>query len=201
MRFLSTLTIMVLTAAAIKAAPTTGEALAARAANVELDKRGHCKNCPTATSASVDPLQTTCPAYEVAQCHGSAIKADSLATLYSYFDALDLDNAMPYLDPCCQLVFANQPAVYGHEAIRAAFGGLFTVLESMKHTVIQRIDKDRCGGTTIVLEASVRYVTKIGGTWDIPVVTMLERSSKKGLITSMHIYIDVSEMLASLAPK
>lgn len=138
---------------------------------------------PTGSPAKAEPL-------------GAAVTPlDPIDLLYTHFDALDLDKALPMLDEQAVLIFGNNPPARGHDAIRAALEGFWTVIRSMQHETVNRYER---GEDTVVLEALVHYTTKAGNAFSFPAVTIVERAVRTGLVTALRIYIDLGPMLASI---
>lgn len=113
---------------------------------------------------------------------------------YASIDALDLDRVVAGFAPDGEVVFGNNPAAVGREAIAGALGGFWASIGSMRH---ERRNLWAIGSDTHVLEAICHYGTKGGAPVPLPVTTVIE-SSSEGLVTSLRVYIDMAPLFAAV---
>jgi len=110
--------------------------------------------------------------------------------LLAVIDARDADGFVAFLTPDAEFRFGNAPAVNGHEAIRAAVAGFFSVIGGCRHRLIGTWT----GAGTAVGEGEVTYTRMDGSTVTIPFVNVFGLRGQR--VASYRIYIDNSPLFS-----
>jgi ketosteroid isomerase-like protein len=113
-----------------------------------------------------------------------------VTALYAAVDAFDMDTFLSFLSPECELHFANAPAIYGHEAIRQAIGGLFAAIKGISHQNLEawvNPDATICSGY-------VTYTRKNDTTLTVPFAVIFRLDHD--LVRKYQIFVDNSQLFA-----
>lgn len=116
-----------------------------------------------------------------------------------YFSDVDAMRLEAYLDRHSEdatVVFGNSPPAIGRTAIAEAIGGLFAVLDGVRHE--QRNVWFVNGSDTAVVEALVHYTTKGGVTVALPAVSVLDRDPAAG-VRSLRVHTDLGPLFGQVA--
>ena len=99
-------------------------------------------------------------------------------------DALNPDIFMQVLarEPTWQ--FANEPTLYGGEAVRGAYNSLCEYVVEMRHRIVGHWERADCS----TVETRVRYVDRFGRTFEFPGCTLLFFESE--LAREVRIFVD-----------
>lgn len=107
------------------------------------------------------------------------------------FDAVDRQDAeafVTFLTEDGSFRFANMPAVVGREAIRAACGGFYQAIRSLRHEYVEFFDS----GDTWTVEQMVHYVDSWDRSHVLPCVNILRFEGDK--VSDYRIFMDVSPL-------
>lgn len=116
-----------------------------------------------------------------------------------YFSDVDAMRLEAYLDRHSEdavVVFGNSPSAVGRAAVAEAVGGLFAVLDRLRHE--PRNVWFVNDGATAVFEALVHYTTHGGTTVSLPSVSVLDRDTHES-VRSLRVYTDLGPLFAQVA--
>lgn len=106
-------------------------------------------------------------------------------------DTKDIRRLAPWLSEDVEMRFGNQPALHGKRAVVEALSGFFETISAMSH----RLKDVVIEGQSVASEALVTYTRPDGSTLTLPVCSVV-RVTSDGLLASLRIYIDISELYA-----
>lgn len=104
-------------------------------------------------------------------------------------DARDIRRLAPWLSEDVEMRFGNQPALHGKPAVIEALSGFFETISAMSH----RLKDVVVEGQSAASEALVTYTRPDGSTLILPVCSVF-RVTSDGLLASLRIYIDISDL-------
>lgn len=105
-------------------------------------------------------------------------------------DAMKMEEFLAHHHPDARVVFANNPAAEGVEAIRGAIGGLWAAIDGISHRFVNVWGDE----SHSVLESQVTYARKDGRSVTVPCVSIVERTD--GKVRELRIHIDTAPVFA-----
>lgn len=112
---------------------------------------------------------------------------------YKDADRRDIVQASSWFHDDMVLKFANRPPSVGKEAVIGALGHFLAMLDVLNHELGTVVGS----GDEVFVESNVTYVYKDGSSLCVPAATYLKRTD--GLVSAMHIYVDMQPHLESVA--
>ena len=119
--------------------------------------------------------------------------ADRLDGLFAAIDSKDTDGFLGFLAGEASFRFGSQPALVGHDAIRAGVDGFFASIDASEH----RLANVLASNSTLVCEGSVTYTRKDGSTITLPFTNVFELDAGLDRIAEYKIYIDIAPLYAA----
>jgi ketosteroid isomerase-like protein len=113
-----------------------------------------------------------------------------LTEYYGDVDAQRMEAFLARHTADARVVFGNHPPVVGHEAIRAAIGGLWGGIDGLRHR-FANVWED---GSTTILESAVTYFRKDGKEVTVPCVSIL--LTREGKVAELRVHIDLAPVFA-----
>lgn len=113
-----------------------------------------------------------------------------LVEMFAAVDAFDVDTFLTFLSPDCEFRFANNPSLYGHDAIRGMLEGLFSAIKGVSHDDVEAWvtpDATICTG-------KVTYVRLNDTTLTVPFAVIFRLDHK--LVRQYMIFVDNSQLFA-----
>ncbi len=114
-----------------------------------------------------------------------------IADFYNVVDQLDLDALAAATNPTITVTFGNNPTSEGFEALAGSLGGLWGMLDGMKHNTIRLWEIP--GTDWGAIEALVEYRRKDGVVVNIPNVSTIHRDAD-GKVDVVNAYIDMAPL-------
>lgn len=113
---------------------------------------------------------------------------------YTDVDAMNLESYVNRHTEDAEVIFGNNPAAVGKEAIGQAIGGFWSMIGGLRHEQRNLWFVD---GDTAVLEVLVHYTTRGGAEVSVPCVSILDRA-EDGRVSSLRVHIDLAPLFAQI---
>lgn len=113
-----------------------------------------------------------------------------VGSIFADIDSLDPDRFVKNLTPDVRFRFGNADTLTGRDAVREAVAGFYTMIDGMKHHIVN-VYQD---GDTVIGKIDVEYIRKDGRSVTVPNADILQFDGD--LVRDWQIYIDLAPVFA-----
>ncbi|WP_088315593.1 nuclear transport factor 2 family protein [Kineosporia sp. R_H_3] len=117
-----------------------------------------------------------------------------LAGFTAAVDSRDLDRLVSFFTPDAEFTYGNNPAMVGHDGIRAGIGAFFAGISAISHEVVGSHSPDP---SVVVAEFRTTYTRLDGVPVTLPGAGVLELDGDR--IRLYRVYADVAPVFAPAA--